>query len=374
MSNQQELIDTDLQLTMRSIIQRIATGPELSKDISLQEAHLGMKAILENAVDPVQAAIFFIALRMKRETWDENKGILDAIREATLGVTADVDEVFDIADPYDGYNRTLPASPFLAPLMAECGISAVSHSVDAVGPKFGVTHRHVLAAAGVDVDKTPHDAAQRLTDSETGWAYVDQANYCPKLHDLIGLRSKIIKRQAVTTVEVLTKPIAGRNKTHFMTGYVHKPYPPIYAMLARHVGFDSALLVRGVEGGIIPSLRQPGKFFSYVDRGEEQGTDIDPSDVGISQNVRAVPLPEDLPKSTSGADEIAIAVDIQATAKAAADAGMQALSGKPGATYDSLVYSGSLALFHLGKANSLGDAADQVRAALDSGKAANRVK
>jgi len=374
MSNSQELINTDLQLVMRSIIQRIATGPELSKDISLQEAHLGMKAILNNEVDPVQAAIFFIALRMKRETWDENKGVLDAIREATLGVTAEVDEVFDIADPYDGYNRTLPASPFLAPLLAECGVHAVSHAVDAVGPKYGVTHRHVLEAAGLNVDLIPAEAAKRLSDDTLGWAYVDQANYCPKLHDLIGLRSKIIKRQVITTVEVLTKPIAGKNKTHFMTGYVHKPYPPIYAMLARHVGFDSAILVRGVEGGIIPSLRQPGKFFSYQDRGEEQGMDIDPADVGISQNVRAVPLPEDLPKSSTGADEIAIAVDIKATAKAAADAGMQALAGKQGATYDSLVFSGAIALFHLGRATSLKEAGEQIRAALDSGKAANRVK
>jgi len=374
MTKDQELINTDLQLTMRSIIQRIATGPELSKDISQQEAHLGMKAILNNEVDPVQAAIFFIALRMKRETRDENKGVLDAIREATHAVTADVDEVLDIADPYDGYNRTLPASPFLAPLMAECGIASVSHGVDAVGPKFGVTHRHVLEAAGVNVDLSTEAAAGRLSNNGLGWAYVDQASYSPKLHDLVPLRSKIIKRQVITTVEVLTKPIAGKNKTHFMTGYVHKPYPPVYAMLARHVGFDTAVLVRGVEGGIIPSLRQPGKYFSYVDRGEEQGTDIAPSDVGISQSVRAVPLPEDLPKTTSGPDEIAIAVDIPDTAKAAAEAGMDALNGKLGPTYDSLVYSGAIVLNHLGRHNDLSSAADHVRSVLDSGKAAGRVK
>lgn len=374
MSNDHELINTDLQLTMRSIIQRIATGPELSKDISLQEAHLGMKAILNNEVDPVQAAIFFIALRMKRETWDENKGVLDAIREASHNVTADVDEVLDIADPYDGYNRTLPASPFLAPLMAECGIHTVTHSVDAVGPKFGVTHRHIFKALGINVDLPPEEAAKRLSQDELGWAYVDQASYCPKLHNLVSLRSLIIKRQVVTTVEVLSKPIAGKKKTHFMTGYVHKPYPPVYAMLARHVGFDSAILVRGVEGGVIPSLRQAGKYFSYLDRGVEQGTDIDPSDVGISQSVRAVPLPEDLPKTTSGPDEIAIAVDIAATAKAAADAGMEALNGKQGPTYDSLVYSGAIILNHLGRHNSLQAAADEIRSVLDSGKAANRVK
>jgi anthranilate phosphoribosyltransferase len=373
MSNQ-ELVNTDLQLTMRSIIQRIATGPELSKDISQQEAHLGMKAILNNEIDPVQAAIFFIALRMKRETWDENKGVLDAIREATHGVTADVDEVLDIADPYDGYNRTLPASPFLAPLLAECGIPSVSHGADAVGPKFGVTHRHVLAAAGVDVGLSTSQVAKRLAQPDLGWGYVDQSMYCSKLHDLVSLRSLIIKRQVVTTVEVLAKPIAGRNKTHFMTGYVHKPYPPIYAMLARHVGFDTAVLVRGVEGGVIPSLRQPGKFFSYVDRGAEQDTDIDPADVGISQSMRAVPLPEDLPKAASGPDEIAIAVDIPATAKAAADAGMAALNGTHGATYDSLVYSAAIMLYHLGKQPSLKAAADQVRSVLDSGKAASRVR
>ena len=69
-------MNADLAKIMHSIIQRIATGPELSKDISLEEARLGMQAILENAVDPVQAGIFFIALRMKRESRDEFKGIL----------------------------------------------------------------------------------------------------------------------------------------------------------------------------------------------------------------------------------------------------------------------------------------------------------
>jgi len=366
-------IETDSKLMMRSIIQRIATGPDLSKDISQEETRLGMKAILNNEVDPVQAGIFLIALRMKRETWDENKGILDAIRESAINITAPVDEILDIADPYDGYNRSLPASPFLAPLMAECGVATVSHSVDAVGPKYGVTHRHVLKAAGVNVDLSTKAAAKRLAQTDLGWAYVDQSSYCPKLHDLIDLRSLIIKRQVITTVEVLVKPIAGKNKTHFMTGYVHKPYPPVYAMLARHAGFDSALLVRGVEGGVIPSLRQPGKYFSYRNMGEETGIDIDPSDVGINQTVRAVPLPTDLPKK-AGEDDIVIPFDRDSAAKAAAEVGMDALNGKQGPTYDSLVYSGSLILSHLGKADSLSSASDQIRAALDSGKAANRVK
>ncbi len=363
----------DLAKTMHSIIQRIATGPELSKDISLEEARLGMQAILEDAVDPVQAGIFFIALRMKRETNDEFKGILDAILAATQRVTAEVDEVVDIADPYDGYNRCLPAAPFLAPLLAELGVPAVCHGLEAVGPKYGVTARHVLRAAGVNVDLSPRDAAARLGDPALGWTYVDQASFCPKLHDLIPLRTKMIKRQAVTTVETQAQPIRGRNRTHLITGYVHKPYPPIYAMLARHAGFDSALLVRGVEGGVIPSLRQPGKATRYDNHGEEYEIDFDPVTCGIEQTARAVPLPDDLPK-TERADEVAIAVDIAATARAAAEAGMRALRGERGATYDSLVLGASLILHHLGRAATPRAAAELARAALDSGRAAGRVR
>ncbi len=368
-----DTLPSDPKLLMRSIIQRIATGPDLSKDISRTEAHLGTKAIIDNVIDPVQVGIYFIALRMKRETRDENRGVLDAVLETTRRVTAEVDEVVDIGDPYDGYNRCLPAAPFLGPLLAELGDHVVSHGLDKVGPKYGVTARHVLEAAGVPVNLTPTEAAARLADPAIGWSYLDQAQSNPGLHNLVTLRAQIIKRQVLTTVEVLSKPIQGRKKTHFITGYVHKPYPPVYADLAREAGFDSACIVRGVEGGVIPSLRQTGKYFHYHDKGTESEAAIDPVALGIGQPVRAVPLPGSV-AGEAGEDEIVAAIDIRATAHAAAEAGMLALKGDRGATYDSLVLAGSIILHHVGKAPSVADAATRIRAVLDSGKAVARVK
>ncbi len=370
-----ETTQSDVKRVMHSIIQRIATGPDLSKDISREEAYLGTRAIIENQIDPVQAGIYFIALRMKRETQDENRGVLDAVVATTRRATAAVDEVVDIGDPYDGYNRCLPAAPFLGPLLAECGVAAVAHGLDRVGPKYGVTARHVLAATGLAVDLSPAAAAQRLADPAVGWAYLDQAQYNPALHELVSLRARMVKRQVLTTVEVLAKPIVGRKKTHFITGYVHKPYPPIYADLARQAGFDSALIVRGVEGGVIPSLRQAGKAYYYRDRDAEGEIElaIDPAALGIQQDVRAVPFPPGLPVREAE-DEIAIALDVPATAKAAAEAGRAALQGAKGPTYDSLVLGASLILHHVGRATTLAEAAAQVRAVLDSGRAAQRVK
>jgi len=43
---------------LKPVIQKIATGPHLSKDISEEEAYNAMKSILRGEVHDVQSAIF----------------------------------------------------------------------------------------------------------------------------------------------------------------------------------------------------------------------------------------------------------------------------------------------------------------------------
>lgn len=357
---------------MRSVIQRIATGPELSKDIEQEEARGCMRAILDGHIDPVQSAIFLIALRMKRETPEENRGVLSGIIDRTTRVTAAVDELVDIGDPYDGYNRTLPPSPFLPALMAACGVNAVSHGMEMASPKFGVTHRQVLRAAGKNDSLSPKEAAKQIEDSNVGWAYTDQSQFCPTLNDLMDFRKLVVKRPTITTVETETMPIRARGKTHHVCGYVHKPYPPVYAMLAAHAGFDSALLVRGIEGGVIPSLRQPGKLFSYEGETETREADTSPQELGFDHALRAVPVPESCKQESGSSEEVTGEYNREAFSKAAAEAGMAALGGEKGMTYDALVYGGANILWHIGKHATLVEAANFVRSVLDSGEALKR--
>ena len=360
---------SDAQLAMRSCIGKVATGPEYSKDLSFDEAYAAMSQILSDTADPVQTAVLFIALRMKRETLDEYKGVLQAIQDTARIVKAPVDEVLDIADPYDGHARGLPMAAFIAPVMASLGVPSISHGLEIVGPKYGITQRKILRAAGKNVDLDVDTAAQRLGQTDIGWSYIDQAAFAPQLHNLVPLRTRIVKRQVVTTVETLVSPIRGQKKTHHLTGYVHKAYPPIYAELARYSGFDSAMIVRGVEGGVIPSLQQPAKLFYYYDRGAEQSIEMNPKTLGIEQASRAVPLPKDLPGVANEGDEIATAFDADAAATRAAEFGLAALQGQAGPARDSLVYSAAICLHHLGKAPDLAAAADMARKVLDSGKA-----
>jgi|TARA_B110000881_G_scaffold75225_1_gene65526 anthranilate phosphoribosyltransferase len=356
--------------TMISIIKRVATGPELSKSISYDEARAGMRLILDGLADPVQAAVFLIGLRVKRETEDENKGVLQAILDRTKIIEAEVDELVDIADPYNGYARSLPSSPFLAALLAESGVPAVSHGIETVAPKFGVTHSQILAAAGVSVNLPVEKIGKQISDPEIGWAYADQSVFCPSLYGLTDFRKKIVKRAAISTVEVLTGPIRGRKKTHLLSGYVHNEYPPIYTMLARHSGFSSTLLLRGTEGGVTPSLRKRGEFVRYWENSKDMLVEADPTEIGIECENRLVPIPPALLPDKDrdfGPDENNAEI-----AKLSAKEGLAALQGANSPTSDALLFSASLTLWHLERFSSVNEAAVAVRKILASGKAAER--
>ena len=135
------------QELMKSVIQRIATGPELSKNISREEAKQTMLDILNDEIDPVQAAIFLIALRMKRETMDENLGVHDAIIETTHSINIAADNLINIADPYDGFSRNLPSSIFLLPVPKVFDIEAVGAADRKLANKANIeeTERHALS-------------------------------------------------------------------------------------------------------------------------------------------------------------------------------------------------------------------------------------
>ncbi|MBI4458423.1 MAG: anthranilate phosphoribosyltransferase, partial [Acidobacteria bacterium] len=282
---------TDPQQLMRSYLRRIATGPEMSKPISREEARTAMRLILEEDVDPVQAGVFLIALRMKRETDEENRGVLDAIREATRFSVTPLTDMADLADPYDGFTRHLPASPFLPAVLAACGLPAVSHGCERLGPKFGVTHRQVLAAAGAAVDLSPEEAAARIADPEARWAYVDQRHFCPPLNRMAELRTLIVKRPCLSTLEKMAGPVRAGGKTHLIVGFVHKGYEQLLPVMARHAGYSSALVVRGVEGGVIPPLRGVVACVRYRGKDADEILRLEPAEAGVDSALRAPAVP-----------------------------------------------------------------------------------
>jgi anthranilate phosphoribosyltransferase len=354
---------------MREVLQKIATGPTLSKDLSHDEACQAMRLILDGKADPVQAGIFLIALRMKRETDAELAGVLDAINSGVQRVPLAVESLITIVDPYDGFLRSTPAGPFLPAVLAACGLRVLTHGVHSIGPKFGTSHEQVLQAAGVSLPQTVEDAARRIENPELGWAYLSQSKFAPKLAALSELRTRIVKRPCLTTLEVAVNAFKPQRENHLVTGYVHKPYPPIYAQVAQRAGYASSTLIRGVEGGVIPSLSQSARFFHSIDGSALRQTDLHPASLAIECEERAVPLPDHLSHDEVRSVKAPGNPFAESLATHAAACGLDALNGKPGYTRDALVYGSAVILLSQGAANSLQEAADAARSVLDNGNA-----
>ena len=370
MSNIQKLSADEL---MKSVIQKIATGPTQSKDISREEAKQCMSNILDNKIDEVRTSIFLIALQMKRETDDENLGIHDAIIETTKTENISINNLVNIADPYDGFTRHIPSSAFIPPVLAELELPTISHGLETVGPKYGCTHHMTYKELGLNPNLTHDQNIERLLDPKIGWGYIDQSQFNNKLFNLMPLRKKIIKRPAITTVEVLVKPISAK-KNHFVTGYVHKAYPPVYLKLARNAGFDSSIVLRGTEGGIIPSLSQTSKAFYYKNTNEDdQIEQYNPKkDCGIDQSIRAVEIPKNA-STTSAVDKIESKIEPLDIAKESVKQGMDALKGKDGPMKDCIIFGASIILSKI-TGHDINHSKNEIKKVLDSGSAVERMK
>lgn len=331
-------------------IKKVATGPHLSKNLSREEACAATMEILSGETEAVRAAIFFIAMRMKRETNDENLGILDALQANTEQQQAEVDDLLVFADPYNGFNRHCPVTVFLPAVLAAAGLPTVSQGVFEMGPKFGVTHAQVLKLAGYPYRQSVTEGRQAVEQDNIGWAYLDQSQASPAVYALQDLRTQMIKRPSLATLEKMLMPLKASSRTHLDIGFVHKEYPAILSWLAASFGYHTAFIARGLEGGIVPTLRDVSNNHRMID-GEMQDCPLDPAAFGIKQDTRGVKVDNDV------------------TAERTLDEGKRALSGQTGPAYDSLVFGAAIALWHTGLQPSQQQAADHVRSIINSGKA-----
>ena len=96
--------------------------------------------------------------------------------------------------------------------------------------------------------------------------------------------------------------------------------------------------------------------------------EIEPREFGVDQDVRMTPIPDEV--MPEGIEQDA---DWSTAIAATIDAGVAALQGRGGPTYDAIVYTVAIILNHLGRVKSMGHGARLVRKVLDSGHALNRL-
>lgn len=241
---------------MTDYLQKIAAGPRLSKDLTEAEAEDALNLILDDKVSKVRAGVFLIAARMKLETLPENIGYWRALQSHVLPVTVDFDQLLQIADPFDGFQR-IPYFGFYAiPVIAQLGLPVYGHSALPLPPKFGITFEDILQN-----HYKVKDGKQRLALlGKYKFSYLSTAVTLPQLENLRPLRTEIVKRPMLATLEKILIPVKAR-KNFLATTYFHRGYETALTEIGKLSQFDKVIVGNGMEGTTLFGMHKEAKVF-----------------------------------------------------------------------------------------------------------------
>ena len=241
---------------MKDYLQKIAAGPRLSKDLTETEAEDALNLILDDEVSKVRAGVFLIAARMKLETLSENIGYWRALQSHITPVKVDFDQLLQIADPFDGFQR-IPYFGFYAiPVIAQLSLPVYGHSALPLPPKFGITFEDILQN-----HYKVAEGKQRLALLEKyKFSYLSTADTVPQLEDLRTLRTEIVKRPMLSTLEKILFPVEAR-KNILATTYFHRGYETALTEIGKLSKFDKVIVGNGMEGTTLFGVHKEAKVF-----------------------------------------------------------------------------------------------------------------
>lgn len=222
-------------------IRILGKGKKGSRPLTQDEAYQAMKMIMADEVLPIQLGAFLMLMRVKEETPEELAGFVLAAREscnlADYGARVDLDW-----SSYAGKRRHLPWYLLSALLLAENGIRVFMHG--ATGPATGRLYtQDMLRFLGLQCATSIEQAVQQL--EEQCFSYLSLEQFCPKLHEIIGLRPLLGLRSPVHTLVRLLNPF---NAAYSIQGIFHPSYRPTHQLAAALLKQPHASVLKG-EGG-----------------------------------------------------------------------------------------------------------------------------
>lgn len=231
--------------------QRILLRLIEKQDLTYIDAKQASLLLLDNDTPGYLQASFLEALRLKRETDEENKAFYQYFLNQIDPIIIDCDPIIELGDSFDGVNRNNNYNLFTACLLGTLGYTTTICGNYTVAPKFGITHHQVLEKA----NKNPRLSRKEILDQleENNWVYVDQSIFHSQLWDKAQLRTEMVKRPFLATFEKILSPIVSTEGNMIATSYTHAHYKNAnIEILKSNPNCKIALNIKGLEGTIQP--------------------------------------------------------------------------------------------------------------------------
>lgn len=249
-----EYLARDVDQVIKNYCYALLTSKKLSK----ADARAIGDYILSHKSNTAVCGLVASILRVRYETQDEYEGLLDALEQTYVTNFSDTpldgQPIVQIADPFNGTNKTNLVTPLLAEYVQSLGYRVVTLCGRSGGPKFGNNVQDLARGLGANF----LSKSQNLDDSKPtyGW-YLDQASLSAAMDRWVDLRRETIKRPFMATLERLINPLQA---DILIASAFHPPYGEKVLDLAEYMNFKKVIIIRnGLEGTTSFALKRPTK-------------------------------------------------------------------------------------------------------------------
>lgn len=322
-----------------AVLGALTEGDDLSTDV----AHEAMAEILAGEATSAQIAGFAIALRMKGETVDELRGLLQAMVEAADPVVlAPSVQAIDTCGTGGDRSGTINISSVAAFVVAGAGVPVCKHGNRAASSQCGSAD--VYEALGVPIDLDPEAVARAVTDIGMGFCFAQ------RFHAALRHAGPTRKELGVRTAFNFLGPMA--NPARVRRQVVGVSDPRMAERMLRVLvanGAERPLVVYGHDGLDELTTTTTSTLMEWVD-GEVRTHEVDATAFGLA---RAEPA------DLLGGD-----------ATVNAEAARRVLAGEPGPHRDIVVLNAAAGLLAGGAVDDLAAGVEAAQASVDDGRAA----
>ena len=224
-------------MSLLPYLHRVVAG----SDLTSEESHQAMGALLEGHAGEAEIAGFLVALKMKGETATEIAGFARAMRDRMIVVDAGPDVIDTCGTGGDG-SGTFNISTAVAIVMAGAGAHVAKHGNRSISSNSGSAD--VLEALGVRItDVTPEDAGRSIREIGIGFLFA------PALHPAMKHAQPVRRALKTRTVLNLLGPLA--NPARASAQLIGAPSLEIAKLMAEalaELGTLRAFVVHGQDG------------------------------------------------------------------------------------------------------------------------------
>ena len=343
-------------MILRDLMRVLGSDRRDGRNLTADEAYRAFATILSGAESEIRIGAFLTAMRWKGVTVEEFTGFARAAREQARIPCNGMPDLVCVCPPHDGLERRAPLETAAALIAAAAGVRVLIISDRCVPPRRGLTAANVLEHLGASMTWDPSEAEDWV--ARTRFAAVSATGMLPPLLALRRVRAELGVRTALSTIEKLLAPASAA----LVAGAWSGPVLGTAVECVQSLGHRRAIVVQGLEGSVLPSLRRRSRGIELAETRQSPLT-LDPADFGFGATEESeLPLfgpPEDGQGSA----------DVPALVRAAGETVHAVLAGATGTARDTSLLCAALLLKAAGRAMTLAEGVDAAMTALDTGGA-----